>query len=106
MPPPYTTTTMHGCAKCSHSSWRGSYEMVLRTGNRFSGYFKSLVDIFMNTYSVYREVRKHHEAMFRMTLQSKDKSLKTYLKIFQAELAKVEKPDDKLATMAFKQEKA
>ncbi|KAB2597180.1 hypothetical protein D8674_000100 [Pyrus ussuriensis x Pyrus communis] len=57
----------------------------------------------MNTYSVYREVRNHHEALFRMTFQFEDKSLKTYLKRFRPELAKVEKPDDKLATMAFKQ---
>lgn len=80
-----------------------SYEMVLRTASRFIGYFESLANIFMNTYSVYHEVRKHHEAMFRITLQSKDKSVKTYLKCFIAELVEVEKSDDMLATMVFKQ---
>lgn len=44
-------------------------------------------------------------AMFRIASQSKDKSPNTYLKRFQAELAKVEKPDDRLANMALKKKK-
>lgn len=38
-----------------------------------------------------------------MAAQSKDESLWAYLKRFCLELAKVERLDDKLATMAFKQ---
>lgn len=70
---------------------------------RSIGCFESLADIFTNTYSVYRYVCKHHEAIFNMAAQSKDESLKAYLKRFCLELAKVERPDDRLATMVFKQ---
>lgn len=66
-------------------------------------YFESLVNMFTDTYLVYRDIRKSHEAKFRMIPHTKDKTLWIYLKRFWAELAEVEKFDDKLATMAFKQ---
>ncbi|RXH80798.1 hypothetical protein DVH24_004712 [Malus domestica] len=39
--------------------------------------------------------------MFRIVPQSKEESLRTYIKRFQAEVAEVEKPDNRLATMVF-----
>ncbi|KAB2611259.1 hypothetical protein D8674_019291 [Pyrus ussuriensis x Pyrus communis] len=54
-------------------------------------------------YLLYHDVRKRHKALFKMTPQSNDESLMTYLKRFSAELAKVEKLDDMLAIMLFKQ---
>lgn len=65
-------------------------------------YFETLADIFTNTYSVYRDICKHHEDMFRMVNQSKDESLRIFLKRFRVELAEVEKPYDRLATITFK----
>lgn len=40
--------------------------------------------MFKNTYAIYHDIRKRHEAMFKMIYQSKDESLKTYLKHFLA----------------------
>lgn len=71
---------MLGCAKRSHLPSRGaSYEMVLVVAARTINYFESLIDIFTNTYSMYHDIRKSHEAIFRMIPQSKDESLRTYL---------------------------
>ncbi|RXH71485.1 hypothetical protein DVH24_018840 [Malus domestica] len=44
--------------------------------------FENLANILTNTYSVYRDVCKRHEAMFSMTAQTKDESLRAYLKQF------------------------
>ncbi|KAM1996389.1 hypothetical protein ACFX15_029341 [Malus domestica] len=65
-------------------------------------YFETLVNLFTNTNFVYRDVRKHHEAMFRLLPQTRDESLRAYLKHFRTELAEVQKLDDKLVTIAFK----
>lgn len=71
---------MLGCAKHSHPPWRGaSYEMVLGVAARTINYFESLADIFTNTYSMYRDICKSHEVIFKMIPQSKDESLRTYL---------------------------
>ncbi|KAM1000128.1 hypothetical protein ACFX13_006929 [Malus domestica] len=65
--------------------------------------FESLANIFTNTYSMYRDMRKHHKAICRMAPQSRDESLITYMRHFRVQLAEVKKPDDRLPTMAFKQ---
>ncbi|CAN6552235.1 unnamed protein product [Malus baccata var. baccata] len=52
---------------------------------------RCLANIFTNTYSVYYDVHKCHETI-----------LKIYLKHFCTELVEIEKPDDRLAIMAFK----
>ncbi|XP_068339016.1 uncharacterized protein [Pyrus communis] len=65
--------------------------------------FESLANIFTNTYSMYRDIRKRHKAICRMAPQSRDKGLITYLRHFCVQLAEVEEPDDRLPTMAFKQ---
>lgn len=44
--------------------------------------FETLADLFGNTYLEYRDVRKCHEAMIIMLIQTKDESLKDYLKSF------------------------
>lgn len=53
-------------------------------------YFETLADLFTNTYLVYYDVRKCHEAMFRMLIETRDENLRGYLKRFRVELAKVE----------------
>ncbi|KAB2626865.1 hypothetical protein D8674_020483 [Pyrus ussuriensis x Pyrus communis] len=54
--------------------------------------YETLPDVFINTYSVYRDVCKRHKVMFRIVPQSKE----------EIELIEVEKPNDRLATMVFK----
>ncbi|TQE06241.1 hypothetical protein C1H46_008181 [Malus baccata] len=44
---------------------------------RFIDCFESLADFSTNTYSMYRDVCKCHEAMFRMTPSLNDESFKT-----------------------------
>lgn len=41
-------------------------------------YFESIADLFMNTYSVYNDVWKRHEAMFRPPPQITDENLIAY----------------------------
>lgn len=65
--------------------------------------FKNLVNIFTNTYLVYHDVQKRHEAIFIMVAQIKDKILMAYLKWFHSKLTDVERLQDRLATMAYKQ---
>lgn len=71
------------------------YEMYFELPTMSIDYFETIVDLFMNTYYVYNDVRKCHEAMFRPPPQIKDESLIAYLKRFWAKLAEVEKPNDK-----------
>lgn len=70
---------------------------------RLIDFFKNLVNIFTNTYLVYHDVQKRHKAIFIMVAQSKDKILMAYLKRFHVKLAEVERLDDILAIMAYKQ---
>lgn len=76
--------------------------MVLGIANPLIDSFASLVDIFANTYSMYRGVRKSHEAILSMSSQTKNESLRAQLKRFRAELVEIEKLDDRLATIDFK----
>lgn len=99
---PCIETTMLWCAR-----WTINLDgSAMRWFSDFPPYsinnFKTFVDMFTKTFIIYRDVRKLREAIFSMKPQSKNKSLRNYLKQFRTELAEVEKPNDRLATMAFK----